>query len=57
MFVTGPPKTDAGLRTVTMPPEVMAALREHVSAHADGRRTGLVFAAPGPCLGPEATPA
>lgn len=46
VFVTGPPKTDAGVRTVTMPPEVMALLREHVNKHSEGGRTGLVFPAP-----------
>jgi integrase len=45
-FVVGPPKTDAGVRTVTMPAEVMTVLRIHVRANAEKGRTGLVFPAP-----------
>lgn len=45
-FVTGPPKTTAGVRTVTMPPQVMAILRAHVQEHSEKGRTGLVFPAP-----------
>lgn len=46
IFVTGPPKTAAGVRTVTMPPQVMDILRSHVREHSEQGRTGLVFPAP-----------
>lgn len=45
-FIIGPPKTDAGVRTVTMPPQVMAILKEHVKEHSEKGRSGLVFPAP-----------
>ncbi len=45
-FTVGPPKTDAGVRTVAMPPEVMEVLRSHVDAYAEPGHKGLVFTAP-----------
>lgn len=35
--VVGRPKSDAGLRTVNVPPHVMPALRTHLEAHRAGR--------------------
>ncbi|MCU1370090.1 MAG: site-specific integrase [Ilumatobacteraceae bacterium] len=45
-LVCGPPKTEAGVRTVTMPPEVMAALKDHMKKFAEPGKNGLVFTAP-----------
>lgn len=44
--VVGPPKSDAGVRTVTVPPHVLAKLAAHVAEHAERGRDGLVFTAP-----------
>jgi integrase len=44
----GPPKTAAGVRSVHMPPFVVAAVDEHIRLHANPGRDGLLFpAAPG----------
>lgn len=40
---TGPPKTDAGRRTVTMPGSVVDALRDHLQARPVAGRDALVF--------------
>jgi integrase len=45
-FVTGPPKTDAGVRTVTLPAQVMNALRNQVEDYAVPGKTGLMFPSP-----------
>ena len=39
----GPPKTGAGLRTVTLPAVAAEALAEHLSRYAEVGRNGLVF--------------
>lgn len=43
-IVEGPPKTDAGIRDVAIPPHVMPAVREHLSTYVTGRQ-GLLFPA------------
>lgn len=40
---TGPPKTEAGRRTVAIPPHVIPALRHHVEHFSADGPTGLVF--------------
>ncbi|MGH8901390.1 MAG: tyrosine-type recombinase/integrase [Egibacteraceae bacterium] len=42
----GPPKTDAGRRTVALPPFVVRALREHERQWSQPELSGLVFTAP-----------
>lgn len=42
-IVTGPPKSDAGVRTVTMPAVLVPALETHVRDWAAPGRDGLVF--------------
>ncbi|WP_194793194.1 tyrosine-type recombinase/integrase [Raineyella fluvialis] len=44
--VVGPPKSDAGIRTVTIPPHIVPILREHLAEHAQPGPRGLVFPAP-----------
>lgn len=39
----GPPKTEAGRRTVYVPSEVVAALRVHLDTYTEPASTGLVF--------------
>jgi len=46
----GPPKTDAGRRTVPLPRQVGAELVEHLARYSEPTETGLVF--PGPGGGP-----
>ncbi|WP_353708957.1 site-specific integrase [Cellulosimicrobium sp. ES-005] len=41
--VVGPPKTDAGRRTVHLPPHVVEALRVHLAKHAAPGPQGLLF--------------
>jgi integrase len=43
---TGPPKTDAGRRTVAIPPHITPALRRHVANFSADGPTGLVFVGP-----------
>ncbi|HEV8650699.1 MAG TPA: tyrosine-type recombinase/integrase [Actinomycetes bacterium] len=42
-FIVGPPKTQAGRRTVTLPDVAAAALAEHLDHHAQPNPDGLVF--------------
>ncbi|MBA2445722.1 MAG: tyrosine-type recombinase/integrase [Nocardioidaceae bacterium] len=39
----GEPKSDAGKRSVTIPPHIIPKLQEHVKSHAAFGRDGLVF--------------
>ena len=43
--LVGEPKSDAGRRTVTIPPHIVPVLRGHVKQHAAFGREGLVFPA------------
>jgi integrase len=45
-FIPGPPKTEAGLRTVTLPAAAAVALAEHLTEFAEPGPDGLVFPAP-----------
>jgi integrase len=45
-FIPGPPKTQAGRRTVTLPAVAAAALADHLAEFADPGPDGLVFPAP-----------
>lgn len=45
-IVVGLPKTEAGLRTVALPAQVLAALTVHLERHAEATKQGLVFPAP-----------
>jgi integrase len=42
-LVTGPPKTDAGIRDVTVPPHVAEMLREHMTQHTGRGPEAFVF--------------
>ncbi|WP_353647964.1 site-specific integrase [Nakamurella sp. A5-74] len=42
--IEGPPKTDAGIRDVVIPPHLIPAIREHLAANVNGRQ-GLLFPA------------
>jgi integrase len=42
-FIAGPPKTNAGLRTIPLPMTVMTALVEHLDRHAQPGPDGLLF--------------
>ncbi|MGO0578128.1 tyrosine-type recombinase/integrase [Ornithinimicrobium panacihumi] len=44
-FIVGTPKSDAGVRDVAMPPQVVDALREHMATSIAGGREGLLFPA------------
>jgi integrase len=46
-FVVGTPKTDAGIRDVAIPPHLLPMVREHVLAHAEPGKDGLLFPARG----------
>ena len=43
---TGPPKTDAGRRTVALPPPLLPVLEEHLACFARPGIDGLVFCGP-----------
>lgn len=43
--VVGPPKTDAGVRAVAIPPHIQRAVEEHLVTHANPGRDGLLFPA------------
>jgi integrase len=43
----GPPKSEAGVRDVAIPPHLLPVLREHLLTHTLPGRDGLLFAAPG----------
>ena len=45
--VVKPPKSDAGVRDVTIPPHLMPMVREHLLRHTDAGREGLLFPARG----------
>jgi integrase len=45
-FIPGPPKSQAGRRTVTLPAVAAAALADHLAEFADPGPDGLVFPAP-----------
>jgi integrase len=45
-FIIGPPKTEAGRRTVTLPAAAAVALAEHLIEYAEPGPDGLVFPAP-----------
>jgi len=45
-LIPGPPKTDAGRRTVTLPAVAAVALAEHLGEHAEPGPDGLVLPAP-----------
>jgi integrase len=45
-LIPGPPKTDAGRRTVTLPAVAAVALAEHLAEFAEPGPEGLVFPAP-----------
>lgn len=46
----GPPKSPAGIRSVAIPPHIVAGLRDHIASFADSRGSDLVF------LGPNGAP-
>lgn len=46
-FIVGEPKTDAGRRTVTIPPHLLDAVREHLDAHVGPEPDALLFPARG----------
>ena len=51
-FVVGPPKTDAGIRDVNVPPHLMPAVDEHLRSHVGAAPSALLFpAGPGGHLG------
>jgi len=41
--IVGEPKSDAGIRSVTIPPHILPALKDHMQNHATFGREGLVF--------------
>ncbi len=43
-IIEGPPKTDAGIRDVAIPPHILPAVREHLHTYVTGRQ-GLLFPA------------
>src|SRR5829696_4595575 len=44
--VVGSPKSSAGVRDVSIPPHLMPVVREHLAAHAEWGKDGLLFPAP-----------
>jgi integrase len=44
--VIGPPKSDAGKRTVAIPPHLLPAVRAHLAEHTGRSREALLFPAP-----------
>jgi integrase len=44
--ITGPPKSDAGRRTVAIPPHILDEIRHHVTTFSEPGTTGLVFVGP-----------
>ena len=42
----GPPKSDAGRRTVAIPPHIVPALQHHLERFSEGGPDGLVFVGP-----------
>jgi integrase len=45
-LVAGPPNSQAGRRTVSIPPSVAAAMRSHMAAHVDDDPAALVLTGP-----------
>lgn len=45
--IFGPPKTDAGVRTVHLPPHAMAEVKRHLAAHVAAGQDALLFAGRG----------
>lgn len=43
--IVGPPKTDAGIRDVAIPPHLIPMVKEHLSGTITGGRDGLLFPA------------
>src|SRR5690606_10887103 len=43
--IVGPPKTDAGVRAVAIPPHIRPAIDEHVATYANRGSHGLLFPA------------
>jgi hypothetical protein len=50
-LIPGPPKTEAGRRTVTLPAVAAVALAEHLAEYAEPGPDGLVFPAPRVAIG------
>lgn len=46
-FIVGTPKSDAGIRTVNIPPHLLPAVQDHLSSHVGEGRDGLLFPAAG----------
>lgn len=46
-FVVGPPKSEAGIRDVALPPQLTATVLEHLSEHVDDDPDALLFPARG----------
>lgn len=44
-FVVGPPKSEAGVRDVSLPPHLVPILREHLAEHTSAGREALLFPA------------
>jgi integrase len=44
-FKVGPPKSDAGIRDVHIPPHLLPALKDHISNHVDSGQESLLFPA------------
>ncbi len=45
-FVVGPPKSDAGRRTVAIPPHLLEAVQEHLAGHVGQETDDLLFPLP-----------
>ena len=45
-YVVGTPKSDAGVRTVAMPPHIVGAVEDHLAKHVGTQRDALLFEAP-----------
>jgi integrase len=46
-FIVGTPKSDAGVRDVTIPPHLIPAVKTHLNGNITGGRDGLLFPAAG----------
>lgn len=44
-FIVGPPKSDAGVRDVALPPHLVPVLRDHLRGNITGGKAGLLFPA------------
>jgi integrase len=44
-WVVGPPKSDAGVRDVTLPPHIIPALKRHLTEHVGPQQDALLFPA------------